>query len=260
MEEFLFDQLTKRLSRRLTRLAALRGLVLGAIASLTGLSLFGEEAEAKKHGKKRRKKKLVCGCTTAGCTQQKVQKPSKFVNQNPTCNRVGVCPTPNPCAATVVPLPPQSPPTTTTPGPVCQTIAQCTGGRVCVSGRCEDCTSFTQCPTVPVQGANVQQACLDGRCRGGEACQNEPECFGVLECLNPGFDGATTEFCLFDQPGGDCAATSNCGTGPVCILGYCAVTCNPGDNCAGQCAGGVNCTCQGGACLPAEFTNHRIKA
>jgi hypothetical protein len=164
MDDSRFDTLVKWLAtRRLTRVRTLRALTVGAVAAVTGLSLITEQAAAKGKGKgkKKRRKKPVCTCSTAGCTLQKVKKPSKVVAQNPRCNFAPTCPAQNPCAAGTAPPPPP-------PGSVAE--AQATTCR----GRCgtwpNNCGQSVTCPSCP-----VGQDCLpSGTC--ARSCTVAAEC------------------------------------------------------------------------------------
>jgi hypothetical protein len=213
-----FDDLAQRVGRMQSRRTIARLLGGGALAaSVTGLSLLGGEEAAGKPRKKR-----VCLCTTTSCTSKKVKNRSKVIRKNPRCNYAGACTT-NPCAA------------------ACASSTDCTGGQVCVSGQCVDCTSYTQCENTATAG---HLACLAGRCRGNELCTATPDCFAPLECLEPPAAGDQPDRCLFLS---DCQTDADCGNpaAPICVLGDCRAACNESSP---VCLEG---TCQGGACLPA---------
>jgi hypothetical protein len=277
-----FDTLAKTLATtRLTRLQTLRGLAVGAIAATIGFAAPDEaDAKCKKncgecqkkvkkhrnHGKRRCKCKAkangtLCsiGTCQAGtctrsvqpviCTNNSQCAPRVCISgQCQNCTNSNQCDAPNVCntasGTCVAPAP---------PGFNCVTEG-CVGpraGLVCdtSTGQCVNCTSYTDCPRVPVQGETIQQACIGGICRGGEACQSNPDCFGVLECRAPNFNTSDTTFCLFKT---ECVQNNGCpDPGQVCVLSFCAVTCAPGGNCTNQCDTGVTCTCQAEACLPA---------
>lgn len=190
----------------------------GALAAaVTGGSLFAADEAS---GKKRKKK--VCLCTATGCTGKKVRNRSKTIKQNPTCNYAGACTT-NPCAGTQ-----------------CTTSAQCTGGQVCTGGLCADCTSYTQCETTSTVG---HLACIQGRCRGNETCNDSAECFAPLTCLEPPATSGQPERCILLS---DCQSDNDCGNpaAPLCVLG----------NCVAPCGGSLPACdprfpCDGGVCL-----------
>jgi hypothetical protein len=229
MDGSRFDQLIKSMgTTRITRLTALRGLALGALAATIRFAAPDDaDAKCKNCGECRTKKKTK---SNRGKRQCKCKaKANGTLCSNGTCQS-GTC-------TRSVTQPP--------PGGFNCNSAGCVGangGLVCdtTTGACVNCSSYTQCPTVSIQGANVQQACVSGFCLGGEPCTSTPECFGALECFNPSFDTATTEFCLFDN---GCKNDGDCSGSEVCVLGYCTVTCNPGGNC------GSGFSCQGGVCL-----------
>ena len=190
----------------------------GFAASVTGLSLLADNQAAL--GKKRKKK--VCLCTPTGCTSKKVKNRTKVIQQNPQCNYAGACGV-NPCAGTP-----------------CATSAECSGGQVCVSGLCADCTSYTQCETTTTVGS---LACIGGRCRGNETCNDSAQCFAPLTCLEPPADGDQPDRCLLFS---DCQSDSDCGNpaAPLCVLG----------NCVAPCGGALPACdprfpCDGGVCL-----------
>jgi hypothetical protein len=234
MDGTQFDDLTRRLDAVRSRRTIAR--LLGGGALVGSLAAWGlGEAEAKK---KKQKKKPVCTCTATGCTSQKVKNRSKVINQNPRCNYAGGCTT-NPCAATVPPSPPGPPP--------CQNSTQCTGGQVCTSGACVNCTSYTQCGTLPTAG---HKACFaEGRCRGGENCTpGGTPCTHPLTCLLPQTPGSTQHQCLV---GNQCDADDDCvvlAPNIICVLGKCTRACVQGADCTPV---GMGFTCQGGVCLPA---------
>jgi hypothetical protein len=215
------DGLAQWVSRLQSRRSAARLLGGGAFAaSVTGLSLLADNEAAV--GKKRKKK--VCLCTPRGCTSKKVKNRTKVIQQNPQCNYAGACGA-NPCAGTP-----------------CATSAECSGGQVCVSGLCADCTSYTQCGTTATVG---NLACIGGRCKGNEVCTATSECTAPLECLEPPAPGDDPDRCILFS---DCQDDSTCGNPnfPVCVLGDCLATCTSNADCSGS------RTCQGGVCLPAS--------
>jgi hypothetical protein len=134
-----FDSLIKRLgTTRLTRLAALRGLAVGTVAGLTGLSLTADEADADK---KKPKKRPVCLCSSTSCTTKRVRNRKKAIRRAAPCAYKGKCTSFNPCAARVG----------------CQTNADCTGGQVCVGNICVACFQNGQC--------SGNFICVNGQCQ-----------------------------------------------------------------------------------------------
>ena len=136
------------------------------------------------------------------------------------------------------PLPPP-------PGPQCVEGAIDANGQVCVGGVFVDCGSFTQC---------AGQACLDGRCRGFETCDNDSDCFSggsqILECYDHSLIAGNAELCLFDfrdYENSACEVNADCNAGAAtqCLLGAWMIPCANNDICvseygaAGECNGGV---------------------
>ena len=127
--------------------------------------------------------------------------------------------------------------------------AGCVGpraGLICdqSTGQCVNCTTYTQCGTVPGAGA---RACLAGRCRGGEACTTNEECFNPpLFCLEPVPTGEQQDICQFDNECDADTGINGCASTPatpICVLGYCTNACAPGDDC------GPGKACQGRVCV-----------
>jgi hypothetical protein len=206
-----FDTLIRNLAtRRLTRMQTLRGLVVSGIAALTGLRLVAEEADAKNRGKnKRTRKRRVCLCTAAGCTSKKVKNRSKVISKNTPCAYAGGCTT-NPCAATVPPLGPPG----CTPEPQSTT---CAGNTLCGTTRANNCGQVVTC------GCRSGQTCLNnGSCAtpcefGGAQCAG---CAGDVDCSGSTTEGQTVCVRLaLCPPVPDCASTSSCPLGFVCVSG-----------------------------------------
>jgi hypothetical protein len=251
MDGTRFDQLIKSLAtQRVSRLTALRGLAAGAVASVTGLSLFGEEGEAKK-GKKTRKRR-ICHRTSAsdpGVSKKlKAKKAKKHLKNHPFDTK-------GRCAAAPAPTTTLAPPA---PGTQCAVDQDCDGGLVCRGGRCGFCNNNQECPG--------DQVCIEGQCRGGltdfrfrvggEDCSEFPHdpCPFPLSCLEeePGSD----HFCLFIEmtydghPAGACPplSTDVCedvdinGTdvATTCVLGACVLPCGATcEDAGGECFAGI---------------------
>jgi hypothetical protein len=134
MDGAQFDTLIKRLATtRLTRLAALRGLAVGAVASLTGVDFSADEAEAANSGKCRQKPGECERCDRGACHRKDGKKRCKRGKIKPTADgtlcSVGACQSGS-CV------------------PVCTPNTQigCTP-RVCnaTGSACIDCTRDAQC-------------------------------------------------------------------------------------------------------------------
>jgi hypothetical protein len=244
MDGTTFDQLIKRMATtRVSRLTALRGLAVGALAAAIGVASPDDAAAGSK--------KKNCGqCKKSQChpksTGGKKRCRCKKKANGTSCSIAGmpsaVC-SDGSCVASATPLPPGPPP----PGFNC-TNAGCVGeraGLICDTGtgQCVNCTSYTQCGTVPGAGA---RACLAGRCRGGETCTTNAQCVNPpLFCLNPVVD-LTRLICQFDNECDADTGTNGCTSTPatpICVLGYCTNACGTGTDC------GPGKACQGGVCL-----------
>ena len=234
MDGIDFDTLVKTLTTRLTRLQILRGLVVGAVAATISFVAPDEtDAKCKKQCdqcQKKVKKKTKSGKVRCKCQPKANGTPCSIPGATTatTCLN-GTCV----AAATPAPVP-----------AVCTRNQPCTGanaGLICNAQgtACVACTSYTQCPAVTVAGFALQQACLSGRCLGGEACKNDPDCFAPLRCDNPTFSDA---FCLLAD---DCEKDDDCVGDKVCVAGQCLDPCvGPGANCD------ANFTCEGFVCIP----------
>jgi hypothetical protein len=191
MDATTFDDLIKRLAAtRLTRLTALRGLAMGALAALTGVGLTAEEASAKKNHEKKVK---VCKCpdsNSANCRTDKVKKSQAKKQARKACNYKGACRSGvTSCAGAAA-------------GPQCTNNNDCSGGLVCISQRCQACTADFQCPGNLV-------------CIGG-TCQNRPsnaECTTNADCGQ--FEACLGAMC------GPCTHYTQCGAGEACIADRC---------------------------------------
>ncbi len=200
MEGSQFDHLVKRLgTTRLTRLAALRGLVAGALAGATGVGLT-RETGAKKNNKDE-KEIRICNCASSNpstCKTQKKEKKKakKTLRRNP-CAYKGRCQSGvSGCAATA----PVVPPAGVTPLPP----AQCQAGQTaCGAGCCPNsapvcCGGFggealscwaagtTCCSAVGGTGA----------CAGGSQC-----CAGAADTDEQAFEQT---YCIGDDPDFTC--------------------------------------------------------
>jgi hypothetical protein len=244
MDGTRFDQLIKSIAtQRVTRLTALRGLAAGAVASFTGLSLFGEEGEAK-DGKKTRKRKIChrgSDFTILGTTKRlKKQKARRHLRRDPADYK-GACTAAKSGLTGGTTTTTGAPPN---PGVQCAVDQDCAGGLVCRGGRCDFCNNNQECPG--------DQLCIQGQCRGGPSdfagdCENTPEdCPFPLECIET--DDGGDFFCFLPEmdynnydPGAcapvddtvdpdECPELDNFGdenidVDSVCVLGACVVLC-----------------------------------
>jgi hypothetical protein len=252
MDGTRFDQLIKQLgTTRVSRLSALRGLAAGAVASVTGLSLLGEEGAAKKDGKKTRKRR-ICHRTSAsdpGVSKKlKAKRAKRHLKKHPfdTKGRCQAAPAP----------------TTAAPAPAgfnCN-AAGCVGanaGLVCdtTTGQCVNCQTFADCSGL--------QACFSGRCQGFVRCSDDGDCEGIAPSgLLPGpicnNNNQSPEIednvCIFNPLEGACNNTNDCvpfmGLPVACVLGACFADCRQAgdDDCDKFYIPGTH-HCVGGICF-----------
>jgi hypothetical protein len=221
MDALRFDDLVKRSAMTpLTRVQVLRGLVASGIAALTGVTITGDEADAKKT-----KRLKVCHCHGADpniCTQAKVRitkgtergkkkakRLRKHLRRN-ACDYRGRCQAANPrCGAGGQPR-------------ACTGNGDCRGGLACIDTTCQPCTRASQC--------SGDQICVDGQCAGGEPCNpvtGDP-CELPLECEQ--IEQQVFQ-CLL---GTECVDDADCATdpdGPDCVLGLCVEACTTDAEC-----------------------------
>src|SRR5829696_4454205 len=167
MDGSTFDTLIKRLaSTRMTRLTALRGLAVGAVAATLGVAAPDEaDAKCKKQCGDCRKKvrhksksgKVRCRCKA---------KANGTLCSIPGATTATTCLN-GTCVAAAAPLPLPPP-----PGFNC-TTAGCVGanaGLVCntTTGQCVTCQTFADCGAL--------QACFSGRCQGFVGCSDDGDC------------------------------------------------------------------------------------
>jgi hypothetical protein len=217
MDGTKFDQLIRQLgTTRVTRLTALRGLAVGAVAATLGFAA-PDDVDAKKRCsecQKKKKKKTKSGKTRIRCRAKANGTPCSIGTcQNSVCTRA-------------VSPPPPPPGPTPPPGFNCN-VSGCVGGNaglVCntSTGACVNCTDFSQCGG---------QICISGFCLGGEACNTSGDCVAPLTCINPpGEQGLTCLLdaeCGFPAPGNStCPDQGNVDL--FCILGECVTTCGTG--------------------------------
>src|SRR5215217_4148033 len=171
MDATTFDTLIKRLAAtRLTRLTALRGLAMGALAALTGVCLTAEEASAKKNHEKKGK---VCKCpdsNSANCRTDKVKKSQAKKQARKACNYKGACRAGiTSCAGAAA-------------GPTCTNNNDCTGGLVCIQQECTACTADFQCGSGRICLGRICQTPPPSPGPGPE-CTNNNQCTGGQVCL-----------------------------------------------------------------------------
>jgi hypothetical protein len=255
MDGSSFDQLIKQLgTTRVTRLTALRGLAVGAVAAAIGIAAPDEvDAKCKKNcaqclkkvKKKTKSGKVRCRCRAkangTACSIPGATTATTCLN--------GTCV----AAATPTPLPP--------PGFNC-TTAGCVGvnaGLVCntTTGACVTCQTFADCGAL--------QACFSGRCQGFVRCNGDGDCAGIAPSgLRPGLicnDATPLEnpeieagVCIFNPLEGACNNTNDCvpfmGRPVACVLGACFADCRQAgdDDCDKFYIPGTH-HCVGGICF-----------
>jgi hypothetical protein len=235
-----FDQLIKHLATtRLTRLSALRGLAAGAVASLTGLSLLGEDGGAKDKGKRTRKRR-ICHRTSAndpGVSKKlKAKRARRHLRKHPfdTKGRCAALPGPAPTP----PLPPgqcQAGQTACGQGCCPNSAPLCCGG---VGGEALSCWAAgnTCCSAVGGTGA-----CPGGAqcCAGSDDAANDA--FAQTYCIDAG-----EECCPFVETGACDRQESESDPGFFQAFFCCRA---PGESEGTCCAGReIDGTVQGGCC------------
>jgi hypothetical protein len=238
MDGTRFDRLIKSIAtQRVSRLTALRGLAAGAVASVTGLSLLGEEGEAKKKGKKTRRRR-ICHKTSAtdpGTTLRlKAKKAKKHLRNDPFDTKGACSGATNPVQG---PPGPPGPAGAAGPGfPPCTTNADCPGN-LCVEGRClggELCVD----DGIRCHGAVGDFWC--NRTESGELrCLLDTQGFGECDTGDPqttyeGADGLECDQDCEDICGGDNQTALQCVLG-ACVLPFDSEACA---DCEGEELGG----------------------
>ncbi len=197
MDGVKFDLFIKQLgTTRLTRLTALRGLVAGGAAALTGVGLTREAGAKKKNNDKEIR---ICICSSADPTTCRSKKKDK--DKAKKTLRRNACAYRGRCQSGVSGCGTQSP-----PGLQCTNNTQCTGGLVCINTVCVACTADAQC--------SGGQVCISGRCQQPPTppeCQNNNQCTGGRICL-----GGTCVDCTVQS------AINQCTGGQICVQGRCA--------------------------------------
>jgi hypothetical protein len=251
MDGTRFDQLIKNIATtRLTRLTALRGLAVGAVAATIGVAA-PDDAEARK--KCGQCKKKVRRKTNDG----KVRIRCKKKANGTFCSLAGVASATcqeGSCVASATPLPPAPrPPLPPTPFDCRAPGAGCTGqfaGLICnpATGQCVFCESRGQC------GGGQLCNVSTGRCTGFEPCGNISDCAGVVPSgIEPAICNvndnenpeAPENVCILDADDdyeGRCRTAADCpGQGAcdaaggtdicACVTNACVITCNEPSDC-----------------------------
>jgi hypothetical protein len=202
-----FDQLiTHMATQRVSRLAALRGLAVGAVASVTGLRLLGEEALAKHNHEKKIRICHRSSATDPGVSKKlKKDKAKKHLKRHPFDIK-GRCSAAAPA------------------GLQCTNNNDCTGGLVCIGQRCVSCTADVQC-----SGGLV---CLGGACQTRPPgpppeCMTNNQCSGGRVCV-----GGACVNCDFEANVNQCGGGQICAENGQCSGGQaCDPTMTPDDQC-----------------------------
>jgi hypothetical protein len=94
-----------------------------------------------------------------------------------------------------------------------------------MDGTCSDCAC--------IGGTACDDCLLDAQLEGGAcydeviACNDNPECYGLIDCANACMDQACVDQCVADFPGGvdDLLALQDCIFGPDGTSGACGAVC-----------------------------------
>jgi len=217
MDGTRFDQLIKSMATtRVSRLTALRGLAVGAVAAIAGMDFGAEDAEAAKSRRCRSKPTECQTCKKGKCHrnnngQKKCRRGKLRPKANGTLCSIGTCQN-SVCTRSAVGCTPTN--------GVANTQGSCPTGQVCNA-------NFI-CVTVNLgcSPANNTQ----GSCPAGQICNGQAIC--VAGCTGTG--------------------QGSCPAGLQCVNGQCQVPggCTPTNNTQGNCAAGQVCNLSG-VCVPA---------
>jgi len=211
MDGTRFDQLIKSMATtRVSRLTALRGLAVGAVAAIAGMDFRAEDAEAARSRRCKPKPNQCQTCKKGKCRQTNNGKKCHRGKLRPKANGT-LCSIPGAtsatclngaCIAAVTPPLGCSPANNTQgscqPGQICNTLGNCVAGctgtnntqgscpqnLVCVNGQCQ------------VPGGCTPRTNVQGNCAPGQVCNLSGVCVAAVGCLstaNP--QCGTTQFC-----------------------------------------------------------------
>ena len=216
MDDHQFDSLVKSFDG--TRRGVLRAIGAGALTAIATPFALAENAAAKKHRTKKKKKcKAGTRACNGGCIPQNTCCVDTDCQQNQTC-------TGGQCVAVNAP-------------PQCRNDGDCGAGQVCQNGQCvakntPECQIDTDCQ------AGV---CQNGQCVVVVGCQNNNDCGANEICL--------TQTCQCKFPSKPCGAVC-CASDEACVNGACVVgqgTCAAGQSVCDEhtvaCNGDASCTC-----------------
>lgn len=209
--------------------------------------------------------------TSDGSTQQEIapEKPGKDDVVTEPDSEPGAEPSPEK-EAPVVPedggVAPEgaadSPDDTIVPeGPECSVAKSCPAGKVCRSGKCEDCQKDSECPEGQVCKQGVCESCAeDSDCATDQICStgscSKAECDSNTPCTN----GQVCKQKRCDA----CTQDTECSSGQICESGTCQTPqcdsqtpCNDGKVCTqGRCSSctndkecGLNRICKASSCV-----------
>jgi hypothetical protein len=207
MDGTRFDQLIKSMATtRVSRLTALRGLAVGAVAAIAGMDFGVEDAEAAKSRRCRSKPTECQTCKKGKCHrnnngQKKCRRGKLRPKANGTLCSIGTCQN-SVCTRSVTPPLGCSPANNTQgscqPGQICNTLGNCVAGctgtnntqgscpqnLVCVNGQCQ------------VAGGCSPRTNVQGNCGPGQVCNLSGICVTAVGCLNTANPQCgTNQFC-----------------------------------------------------------------
>ncbi len=149
----------------------------------------------------------------------------------------------------------------------CSSDAQCTGGKTCVSGTCQNPSSTPNGACTKSSDCGPGKTCDAGECIASNTggCQNAMDCpdgeyCSAGECVDGGGEEPDT-----------CATTADCSNGEICSSAGECVGCTKSSDCTGgktcvnqqctsqTCTGAADCIgskcCQGTGCKKTELVN-----
>jgi len=211
MDGTRFDQLIKSMATtRVSRLTALRGLAVGAVAAIAGVNFRAEDAEAARSRRCKPKPNQCQTCKKGKCRQTNNGKKCHRGKLRPKANGT-LCSIPGAtsatclngaCIAAVTPPLGCSPANNTQgscqPGQICNTLGNCVAGctgtnntqgscpqnLVCVNGQCQ------------VPGGCTPRTNVQGNCAPGQVCNLSGICVTAVGCLNTANPQCgTNQFC-----------------------------------------------------------------
>jgi hypothetical protein len=198
MDDGRFDELVQSFAKvRITRLAAVRGLIGSVIAGVAGVGVLPDEIDAKGNkgkgkgkGKNNGKKVTICHKGQTITVSKKAWK-----GHEKHGDTMGACSTQTPPSPPTQVTCPTGQCTTTSCGTDCSCVTlsggdspvrRCVVTSTCPAGNCAGATPEVECPTAcTCVGATTGRCVAKGTCRAGN-CDAATPCGTGCECVSPG--------------------------------------------------------------------------